>query len=147
MKPYQNRDWLYQGYIIEDKSITQISKEIKCADTTIRTWLKKFGIPIRTNSESKIGKRNHQWKGGETIDQEGRVLVRKPSHPHVRKNGYVFRSHIVMEKILGRYLKPEEVVHHKNKILDDDRPENLELFISKSEHISFHFQQRRNKNK
>lgn len=143
MKPYQNRDWLYQRYIIEDKSITQISKEIKCADTTIRTWLKKFEIPIRSNSESKIGKRNHQWKGGETIEKNGRVLIRKPGHPHVHKNGYVYRYHLIMEKILGRYLKPEEVVHHENGKSDDDRPENLGLFISTGEHTYFHFQQRR----
>ncbi|KKL16816.1 hypothetical protein LCGC14_2491760, partial [marine sediment metagenome] len=36
---------------------------------------------------------------------------------------------IIMERIIGRYLKPSEKVHHINGIRHDNRPENLRLVV------------------
>jgi hypothetical protein len=55
-------------------------------------------------------------------------MVRVPGHPRAVKSNYVFEHILAMEEILGRYLLPEETVHHRNGVRDDNRPENLELW-------------------
>lgn len=57
-------------------------------------------------------------------------------------NGYNAKGNakqhrLIMEEAMGRKLGPDEVVHHKNGIKDDNRIENLEV-ITRSEHSSMH---------
>ncbi len=62
-------------------------------------------------------------------------MIYIPDHPFAHKSGYIKRSHLVMEKVLGRYILPPEDVHHKNEIKHDDRSGNLEV-KSHGEHTS-----------
>lgn len=83
-------------------------------------------------------KRHRRRDGSRTYNAKGYVLVRAPNHPHARNGGFVLEHRLVMEYDLGRYLEPDEVVHHINEIVDDNRRENLRLYPSIVEHLAFH---------
>ena len=68
------------------------------------------------------------------VDKDGYVYIYCPEHPKANSSGRVFRHRLVMEKMIGRYLESHEVVHHKNDIPGDDRPENLLLYESNASH-------------
>ena len=48
---------------------------------------------------------------------------------------------VMMEQFIGRILREDEVVHHKNGIKTDNRIENLEI-MTRSEHSSHHASER-----
>jgi hypothetical protein len=56
-------------------------------------------------------------------------MVRVPDHPRAKRSPYVFEHILVAERVLGHYLEPGESVHHRDGVRDDNRPENLELWI------------------
>ena len=85
-----------------------------------------------------LGEKSCRWKGGKTFHGNGYILIKDRNHPFCTYQGYVLEHRLVMEKHIGRYLKPEEVVHHINKIITDNRIENLQLLKNKSEHMSLH---------
>ena len=72
--------------------------------------------------------RKHSPIGTRRINQEGYVLVKTKRQPGVKRRGWELEHRVVMEKLIGRELFPEENVHHKNRVRDDNRPGNLELW-------------------
>lgn len=78
---------------------------------------------------TRVGSGNAAWNGGRQRTNAGYVYIWKPEHPHATKKGCVLEHRLVMEQALGRYLLPFENVHHKNGTKDDNRPDNLELWI------------------
>jgi hypothetical protein len=78
------------------------------------------------------------WNGGKHLDDDGYVLVYLPTHPYARspRRKYVLEHRLVMEKHLGRYLAPCEVVHHKDGDKQNNSLDNLELYPSNGCHLA-----------
>lgn len=97
-------------------------------------WFKKGNPKPKGAYEWGRKENNPKWNGGKYLNHNGYVLISEQDHPFCDKRGYVFEHRLVMEKSIGRYLKPKEVVHHINGIKTDNRIKNLLLFKNHSEH-------------
>ena len=106
-----------KGHMHPDKTKKKLSKGMK----------KAYEEGRHTSDHIKHREKHQCWKGGKKIWQ-GYVYINKGrNHPMADKDGYVAEHRLVMAAIIGRPLKPSELVHHKNGMRDDNSPKNLEI--------------------
>lgn len=115
-------------------SLNEIARKIGTNSRHVRDFLDRNGVE-REYRKNYGGARSPSWKGGR-IMARGYVKIHMPEHPAANVNGYVWEHRLVMEKMIGRYLKQREVVHHRNGIRCDNRPENLQLFSENKLHLA-----------
>ncbi len=91
----------------------------------------KQELHLKKLNKNQRGENNRNWKGGKSNDRLY-VLIKDS-----KKCKYYYEHRLVMEKYLGRKLKSEEIVHHKNGDKRDNRIENLQV-MSASAHKTLH---------
>lgn len=81
----------------------------------------------RIEANSKSGPEGRHWKGGLSRwkTPQGYVMCQVYG-----REGRIMEHRLIYEQHLGRPLRDDESVHHKNGIRDDNRLENLELWSS-----------------
>lgn len=113
-------------------TLQAVAAAMKSNNSRVRAVL--LAARIRLRKQDRYGDKNPCWRGGRRM-MKGYVEIRMPDHPNAR-GGYMLEHRVVMERMIGRLLRPEEVVHHKNAIRSDNRPENLQLYSSNGEHLA-----------
>ena len=88
-------------------------------------------------SYGKKGELHPTWKGGRNIDSDGYVRLYLPDHPSSGKDGYVLEHRLTIEEKIGRRLKDNEHVHHKDDNRQNNDSDNLEI-LSIGGHMRYH---------
>lgn len=166
---------IIEMYTLQRKPMRRISQELHISVGKVYNRLKSNGIESRSHTDYPItekqreaGRRASEARKGTTLRKEtkerisaakfkggvghkkkrtdGYIEVYFPEHPGATKDGYVMEHDLVMECVIGRRLRPDEIVHHINHQRDDNRVANLRL-MTKSEHMSLHTKERWEKGK
>ena len=74
--------------------------------------------------------------GGKSNGAE-RIWVHKPDHKGANNSGYVREHILIAEEIIGRSLKPNEIVHHIDENPSNNNPDNL-IVMTRAEHARLH---------
>lgn len=71
---YKEQDWIYNAYVVERRTLAEIAAQFGVDIIAIIRSMDKFGIPRRSRSESRIGRKNGAknpaWKGGVTPERQ-----------------------------------------------------------------------------
>lgn len=76
------------------------------------------------------GENNPAWKGGRRQRSDGYWMVRVDGADRLEHR-------VIMERHIGRALRDDEIVHHKDGDKSNNDPSNLEI-MSQSEHARHH---------
>jgi hypothetical protein len=115
--------------------LSEVGFELGVTGGVISKILRRAGVETRDPYRFPTGPEHPRWKGGIRRGSGGYIRELCPLHPNAPKDGYMGQHRLVMEGVLGRFLKPEEVVHHKGE-RSDNRPEMLLLFASNAQHLA-----------
>ena len=99
---------------------------------------------MNKDGRKKYCEEHPYWQGGRIIDGHGYVQVLlKPDDPFIsmaNHKRYILEHRLLMARHLGRCLSNDELVHHLNGDIRDNRIDNLEVH-NRSSHALYHIMQ------
>lgn len=120
------------------ESCEAIAKVFNIPWLRVNRRLKQAGVQLRPGG-FRHGENHHGWVGGRHVNPDGYVYVwLRPDDPffsmaakgHGEAGGYVLEQRLVMARHLGRLLRADETVHHKdNRDRQNNALDNLQLRI------------------
>lgn len=114
-------------------SVCSIARQLGKPPTSVSRILKLHGFHIR----SGVRENHPNWKGGR-IRFRGYWVVHVPNHPRTSVNRKVYEHIIVAEKKLGRFIAPNEPIHHIDLDGTNNTPSNLYVCTNDAEHQLLH---------
>lgn len=122
--------WQRYGDPLDVRDRRHKAEWVKCAVDGCEEWATTRGWcpphyqrwKLYGNPEEPL-RRARSGEGHRGINNNGYVVLRRGGET-------ILEHRQVMEQILGRKMLPGETVHHLNGIKTDNRPENLELWVS-----------------
>lgn len=133
--PWRDGELMEQLYVEKELLSTDIADRFDCNRTTVTRWLDRHGIERRSQQEEARRAMYREPASFATIDGYERWTT---SIHNERSVVLVHRLVAIAEfgfdAVCGR------IVHHKNGVRWDNRPSNLELIDSHSEHMKQHYE-------
>lgn len=125
-RPWHSKERLKNLYHEQEKSSVEIARKFDCTKACILKWLDIHNIETRKNPNQKMGSYYTDKNGYEIFETK-----------IGEKNEQVCIHKLVAVAEHGYDAVDKNVVHHKNEVPWDNRPENLEP-MSRSYHNSVH---------
>lgn len=119
-----SKEQLEDLYINQDLSVKDISKKIKKIPETVLRYIHYHKIPLKPKPKKSDAELTFESNGG----YRARKINGKKRSLH----------RVVAEKVLGRELTREEVVHHDDRNRINNDPNNLWIFPDHSSHAKYH---------
>lgn len=127
----QMKEWYEAGESLKDIGV-RLGRDFRLVHRALR----KHGVAMRSRGCRSYGADNPAWKGGRRVDKQGYLLTWVPEHPFANNAGCVREHRLVAERVLGRYLTRDEVVHHIDDDPANNDPANLIVYPTNGHHLA-----------